>query len=312
MPWKDRYTISNERSIPDAEIRWPDGKRCAVSITVDLSLAAGGDGIRAAELSTPVARFAVEEGIGNLLGVLRRHKLRATFATPAAMVKILGPRLKEILAEGHEIAAEAFRHEDVSGLSREEEKARLDRTTAILTEVIGKPPAGWFMLSRQADTFAGGTISPNTIDLLIEAGYRYYGNGLADDTPHWWVADFARRRELLAMPYYYHFDDQYFCMFPIKGTGLENPDMLLRNWRSEFEAQYGRGRHFHMTLHPQHMGWLHRLKMLDDFLGWMNGHAGLWNPTAEACIAHWETAYPAATHLDLEPSIWKDHPGSLS
>lgn len=312
MPWKDRYTITNERSIRDAEIRWPDGKRCAVSITVDLSLAAGGDGIRAVELSTPVARFAIEEGLDNLLGVLRKHKLHATFATPAAMAKILGPKLKQILAEGHEIAAEGLRHEDVSGLSREEEKARLDRTTAILTEITGKPPAGWFMLSRQADSFAGGTISSNTIDLLIEAGYRYYGNGLADDAPHWWVTDYASRRALLAMPYYYHFDDQYFCMFPTKGTGLENPDMLLRNWRSEFEAQYGRGRHFHMTLHPQHMGWLHRLKMLDDFLCWMKGYAGLWNPTAEACIAHWEMTYPSATHLDLEPSIWKDYPGSLS
>ena len=312
MPWKDGYTISNERSVTDDQIAWPEGRRCAVSITVDLSLASGGDGIRAAELSTPVARFAIEEGLDNLLALLARHRLKATFATPAAMVRILEPRLKRILAEGHEIAAEAFRHEDVSTLTREEEKARLDRTTAILTELIGRPPAGWFMLSRQADPFAGGTISANTIDLLIEAGYRYYGNGLADDAPHWWVADFARQRALLAMPYYYHFDDQYFCMFPIKGTGLETPDMLVRNWRSEFEAQYGRGRHFHMTLHPQHMGWLHRLKMLDDFWSWMGTHAGLWNPTAEQCIAHWEKLFPAETHLNLEPSIWRDYPGSLS
>ena len=39
-------------------------------------------------------------------------------------------------------------------------------------------------------------------------------------------------------------------MFPRKGTGLEHPDTLLRNWRAEFDAQYKRGRYFHMTLHP--------------------------------------------------------------
>jgi peptidoglycan/xylan/chitin deacetylase (PgdA/CDA1 family) len=312
MPWKDNYTISNERSLTDAELRWPAGKSCCVSITVDLSLAATGDGLKAAELSTPVARFALTEGLDNLLGLLRKHKLKATFATPAAMVKIHGSRLKEILAEGHEIAAEAMLHEDVSGLPREVEKARLERTTAILSEAIGKAPAGWFMLSRQGDAFAGGTISPNTIDLLIEGGYRYYGNGLADDAPYWTVADFATRRALPTMPYYYHFDDQYFCMFPMKGTGLENPDMFIRNLRWEFEAQHKRGRHFHMTWHPQHMGYMHRLKMLDDFLTWMTGHAGLWNPTAEQCIAHWSGSYPVATHLKLEPSIWQDHPGSLS
>lgn len=312
MPWKDAYTVSNERTIPDGELRWPDGKSCCVSITVDLSLAATGEGLKLAELSTPVARFAMTEGLDNLLALLRRHGLLATFAVPAAMARIHGPRLREIQAEGHEIAAEALLHEDVSALPREIEKRRLERTTAIIAEAIGKAPAGWFMLSRQGDNFAGGTIGGNTIDLLIEAGYRYYGNGQADDAPHWWVTDFATRRALLAMPYYYHFDDQYFCMFPMKGTGLETVDMFVRNLRWEFEAQHKRGRHFHMTLHPQHTGYMHRLKMLDDFLVWMKGRPGLWNPTAAQCIAHWSATYPAATHLDLEPSIWKDYPGSLS
>lgn len=309
MPWKDGYTVSNERTIPDGELRWPDGKSCCVSITVDLSLAATGEGLKASELSTPVARFAMTEGLDNLLGLLKRHGLKATFAVPAAIARIHGPRLREIQAEGHEIAAEALLHEDVSGLPREIEKARLEQTTAILSDIIGEAPAGWFMLSRQGDNFAGGTIGKNTIDLLIEAGYRYYGNGLADDAPYWTAVDFASGRALPTMPYYYHFDDQYFCMFPMKGTGLENVDMYARNLRWEFEAQHRRGRHFHMTLHPQHMGYMHRLKMLDDFLVWMKGHAGLWNPTAASCIAHWSAAYP---DLGLEPSIWQDHPGSLS
>jgi RNA polymerase sigma-70 factor (ECF subfamily) len=28
--------------------------------------------------------------------------------------------------------------------------------------------------------------------------------------------------------------------------------------------------------------------------------------------AHWQATHPAETHLRLEPSIWRDHPGSLS
>jgi hypothetical protein len=67
-----------------------------------------------------------------------------------------------------------------------------------------------------------------------------------------------------------------------------------------------------MTLHPQHMGWLHRLRMLDGVLGWMRGHGGLWNPTAAACAAHWIATFPPETHLRLAPTIWQDHPGSLS
>ena len=38
MPWKDAYTISDEKSLADEDLRWPEGKRCAVHIVVDLSV----------------------------------------------------------------------------------------------------------------------------------------------------------------------------------------------------------------------------------------------------------------------------------
>jgi hypothetical protein len=202
--------------------------------------------------------------------------------------------------------------EDVSALARDEEKARLDLTTRILTDVTGRRPAGWFSLPRQTDPFAGGSISPNTMDLLIEAGYAYMGNGLADDIPHYWVTDFASRRAILTLPYYYHFDDQFFSMFPVRGSGLENSDMLLRNWRAELDAQYKRGRFFTMTLHPQHIGWCNRMAGLEDFLAHMTSLPDLWNPTGAECARFWKQTYPTATHLELEPSIWNDYPGSLS
>ncbi len=150
------------------------------------------------------------------------------------------------------------------------------------------------------------------MDLLIDAGYEYMGNGLADDVPHYWVTDFASRRAILTLPYYYHFDDQWFLMFPRKGTGLEHADDLFRNWRAEFNAQYKRGRHFSMTLHPGAVGWCNRLQLLEDFFTHIRSFPGLWNPTSAACARWWKETYPASSHLNLEPSIWRDYPGSLS
>ena len=40
-------------------------------------------------------------------------------------------------------------------------------------------------LPRPGDPFAVGTISENTVDLLLEAEYAYLGNGLSDDIPHY-------------------------------------------------------------------------------------------------------------------------------
>lgn len=312
MPWKGGYTISDERTIADADMRWPGGNRCCVSIVVDLSVAVGPEGIRAEDLKSDPAQFGAHDGLDQLLAVLRRHSLKATFAVPAAMARIHRERLRGLLDEGHEIAAHGLKHEDVSGLERGEEKARLHLTTEILREVIGKRPAGWFSLPRRDDPFAGGTISTSTIELLIEGAYEYMGNGLADDIPHYWVTDFASRHTILTLPYYYHFDDLFFLLFPAKGTGLENADFLYRNWKSEFDAQYKRGRYFHMVLHPRGIGWGHRVQLLDDFLAYMGSFPGLWNPTGAEVARYWQQTYPAHTHLKLEPSIWRDYPGSLS
>ena len=77
------------------------------------------------------------------------------------------------------------------------------------------------------------------------------GNGLADDIPYYWVTDVQTPRAMLTLPYYYHFNDQYFLMFPPPGlgSGLENPRPFLTNCTLEFNAQYKRGRYFSMVLH---------------------------------------------------------------
>ena len=124
-------------------------------------------------------------------------------------------------------------------------------------------------------------------------GYEYMGNGLADDIPHYWVTDFATRRAMLTLPYLLHFDDQWFLMFPRKGTGLEHADDLFRNWRAEFNAQYRRGRQFSMVLHPGAIGWCHRLQLLEDFLAHMRSFPGVWNPTGGECARYWKATYPA-------------------
>jgi hypothetical protein len=172
--------------------------------------------------------------------------------------------------------------------------------------------SGWFSLPRQTDKYAGGAMSPHTAGLLLDSGYTYFGNSLADDIPHYWVTDFATKRSILALPYYYHFDDQFFLMFPAKGTGLEHPDVLLSNWEAELAAQYRRGRQFTMVLHPYAIAWPSRLLILKQFLASLRGYPRMWNPTSAECASYWMERFPASQTLHLEASIWQDHEGSLS
>ena len=248
MPWKDRYTISNERSAWST--RTSAGPReSAAPSTLSSTSASPADRKASLPATSEARRRHSERARGSILW-------RRSPSTGSRRHSPCRPSLPRSIRPGsrrsssaHEVAAHGLKHEDVSGLSREEEKARLDLATEILTKITGRRPVGWFSCRDRRDPFAGGTISPNTMDLLIEAGYAYMGNGLADDIPHYWVTDFASWRAILTLPYYYHFDDQFFSMF-LQGTGLENSDMLFRNWRAELDAQYKRGRFFTMTLHP--------------------------------------------------------------
>ena len=95
------------------------GNRCCFSITVDLSVASGPEGITEADLASPKAQFGLREGLDRVKDALDRFGLKATFATPAVMARVQAHGLRVLTQEGHEIAAEGFRHEDVSGLARD-------------------------------------------------------------------------------------------------------------------------------------------------------------------------------------------------
>src|SRR5437667_12802908 len=98
MPWKERYTISDEKSLADDDVGWPNGARCCVVITVDLSLAVGPEGIRAPDLTTPEAQFGAHQGLSALLAALKRHDLRATFAVPAVVAHIYPEKMRALIA----------------------------------------------------------------------------------------------------------------------------------------------------------------------------------------------------------------------
>ena len=312
MPWKESYTISDESTLSDEAVVWPDGQSCCARIVVDLGLATGPHGLVPADLSNGDAIHSMGEALDTLVDLLARHDLCATFAVPAMMAAIHPSRMRALQAAGHEIAVNGLKQEDVALLSPAEEKRRLDLATRMVADVTGRAPAGWFGLPRASDRFAVGSLSAVTVDLLIDAGYAYLGNGLADDIPHYWVTDFASRRALLTLPSYYHFNDQYFMLFPRKGSGLENPEALFRNWHGEFDAQYQRGRFFEMTIHPQNVAWSDRLPGFQRFLAHLRSRPGVWSATSAQCAAYWSRAYPAERVLKLEPTIWQDYEGSLS
>ena len=101
MPFKERYTISDEVSLSDDQVVWPNGNRCCVSVVIDLSPASGSQGLSAGDLRSPEAIFGLNEGLVQVLAVLQRFDVLATVTVPAALVALLAGRLRDLRAAGH-------------------------------------------------------------------------------------------------------------------------------------------------------------------------------------------------------------------
>ncbi|ANB33917.1 peptidoglycan/xylan/chitin deacetylase (PgdA/CDA1 family) [Rhodovulum sulfidophilum] len=312
MPWKDNYTTSDEIGMRDGSIVWPDGQQMALGLTVNLNPAAKGTGISAKDLAYPTWHFGLTEGLDAFLALFAETGVRATFATPAVVVEAYPDIIERILKAGHEVAAQGLYGEDPASLAPGHEAEHMARATEVLTRATGAAPKGWYALSHPDDRAATGCVTDDTVGLLKAKGYDYIGNGLADDAPYYWVSNAEKAEALLALPYYYHFDDTFFLMFPREGTGLERPQALLNNWRAEFRAQYRRGRYFNLCVSPARSGWGHRFDNLATLLRDAMAHPGVWAATGAEIAAHWHAGYPASEALKLAPSIWQDYADSLS
>src|SRR5215475_656528 len=110
MPWKERYTISDERTLLDSDVRWPEGNRCCFRIVIDLAPACGPDGLKPQDLATPDAYFGLHGGLAALDDMLRRCRLKATFAVPGVIADIHADTVRALGDQGHEIAAHGFKH----------------------------------------------------------------------------------------------------------------------------------------------------------------------------------------------------------
>ena len=84
MPWKNGYTISDEKTLEIVE--WPKDNQCAMVLVIDYSIPSGSEGIGPKEVQTPKAEFSTRTGIYRLLDILEKYGLSAGIFVPTAKI----------------------------------------------------------------------------------------------------------------------------------------------------------------------------------------------------------------------------------
>jgi len=251
---------------------WPEGYRCCVNISFDY------DSNSALMWRAPLdvvaqsrGRFAPNVAISRILDMLDRQEIKATFFTPGWTVDQFTTSVEEIVSRGHELAAHGYLHEKLAEISKEAEEQAFQKGLDAF-ERVGVRPEGF-----RAPYWL---ISDRTIDLIRRLGFRYDSNFMDNDMPYMltWRGE---ETGLVELPVEWMLDD-----WPQFETHRRGPQAAYEVWKPEFEGIHELGRYFGLTCHPQAIGRVSRLRMLERFILEMKQKGDLWFATCKE-VADW-------------------------
>lgn len=275
------------------DFSWPDGRRLAVYIGLNLETFRFGNGL-GAELAPggpqpDVLNYAWRD-YGNRVGAFRMADLFDTLGLPLSVLVNSNlyddcPGLVErFRARGDEIVGHGRTNSERQGiLPEEEERALIEEATVRIDQAEGRRPEGWL----------GPWISQSAVtpDLLKEAGYNYLLDWCHDDQPVWFK---TRSGPILSVPYPQELND----IPMIVGRKMDAApfaDMIIDNFEEMLAQSSDQPLVMGIALHPYLLGQPYRLKHLRRALQKIQALSDerVWWTTSGAIANHFTELFPA-------------------
>ena len=266
---------------------WPQGRRLAVYIGLNLEHFAFGEGL-GAELAPggpkpDVLNYAWRD-YGNRVGVWRLLALFESLGLPVALLvnSTLYDYCPEVIAAFRDRNDEIVAHgrtnaERQSTLSEADETVLIRETTDTITQHEGQSPQGWL-----GPWIAQSALTP---DLLQEMGYTYLLDWCCDDQPIWFK---TRQGRILAVPYPQEIND--IPAIAVRRTSASNfADMIIDQYDEMKQQSQEQPLVYGIALHAYIVGQPFRLRHL------------------RRALTH--IAQDAAQHGDI---VWLAHPGQIA
>jgi allantoinase len=297
--------------------RWPGGARIAVQFVLNHEEGAENcvlDGDPASETflseiigaqAFPMRHMSMESlfeygsraGLWRVLRAFERRKLPLTVFAAALALKRHPEAAAAYRELGHEIAGHGLRWISYQLMDESTERAHLAEAAAILKEMTGASPLGWYT----------GRDSPNTRRLVVEhGGFVYDSDSYADDLPYWTEVtlnsgDVARSVPHLVVPYTLDSNDMRFAALQGFNSGTQFFDYL----RDAFDTLYREGdpggldspKLLSIGLHARLIGRPGRIACLERFLDYILEHEHVWVCRRIDVAKHWISVHPASTSV---------------
>lgn len=236
-----------------------------------------------------------------VLDLMERFEIRSTFLVPGHTAMAYPSLIKDIQANGHEIAYHGWVHEDPREFDLAGQRRIFERGLEVLDHVAGVRPIGhvspaW---NTSEDTFA----------LVEEYGFVYDGSRMATDfLPVYvrkgdrWPAneayEFGELTEVVGLPVAWPLDDVPLFEF-VWGSlgGLTPPSAAEEIWRGDLDYAVANcpGGVFNLTIHPQSSGRGHRMLLLERFLTYIKEQ----DNAVFGCLGDYATQWKADNPVDV-------------
>jgi allantoinase len=233
-------------------------------------------------LAESVFEYGSRRGVWRVLDVLREHSVTVSVLGVARALEQNPTLARAFVERGHEIVSHGYRWIDYMQVPEEIEREHARKAIDILKSLTGTAPAGWMT----------GRPGPNTRRLIVEAGFRYDRDSLADELPYW-VEVLGKPH--LVIPYSYETNDNRFN----ENKGFSTGDDFFAYMRDAFDVLYREGRNgapklLSIGLHDRLIGRPGRVTGLIKLLEYMRGFEGVWFCRGIDIAEHWSKHFPAA------------------
>jgi len=261
---------------------WPNGARCAIMLTFDFDAEAGwlsrdpDVARRPGILSQGI--YGAKVAVPRILKLLEQERVRATFFIPGWVAEHHPAEARAIRDAGHEIGHHGYLHERADPDKPDEEQDGFTRGLKALQDVLGVRPVGF--------RAPGWDLTPLTLPLLREHGFRYSSNLMDDVFPYLHA---GQGRPIVELPVQWLLDDAPFFMFNprLVNRPMQSAEIVFGIWRDEFLGMYEWGGLFDLTMHPQLIGQPSRLLWLRRLIHFIREHPDAWWATGHEVAEHW-------------------------
>ncbi len=232
-------------------------------------------------------------GVWRILREFERRKLPLTVFGVSMALNRHPELVAAFVEQGHEIACHGWRWIHHQFMSETRERQHIKLGTEIIRDMTGGQwPLGWYT----------GRDSPNTKRLVADqGGYMYDSDYYGDDLPFWMKVEKSDGTSIdrLIVPYTLDTNDMRF----VATQGFNTGDHFFTYLRDAFDVLYKEGdpagdnrpQMMSIGMHCRILGKPARLKALQRFLDYVQGHDDVWICRRIDIANHWIANHPPAS-----------------